>query len=233
MGAVAWVLLSLLAVVLVLLMLVLFLPVWVTVDLHHGRLTIRLRVLFLRFTLFPMKEKKQPAEPEKIQEEPEQSKKKKERSPSRKFERTVSRMLTLVRDAAGILRMALSVLRVRKIRLVLPLQGAHAADTALFYGRFCGWFYGVIATAQNFLDMEFEQIELIPDFAGENKYRTSFYCKIGASPFIILIVAFKALRLLQEDGLLPQKQTAKARGSGKKQPQDARRAEKDTGGKQS
>ncbi len=137
----------------------------------------------------------------------------------------------MVQDAAGILRMALSVLRVRKIRLVLPLRGTDAADTALFYGRFCGWFYGAVATAQNFVDMEFEQIELIPDFAGENKYRTSFYCKIGATPFIILVVALKALRILQEDGLLPGKKGASARRTAQK-PAGAARANPDMGGKQ-
>ena len=225
------VLLALLALVLVAAALVLFLPAWVTVELRHGRLTVRLRVLFLRFDLFPGKEKKQPDAGQEQQDQPPAEGKKEGRSPSRRFKQTVTRLLTLARDAAGILRMALSALRVRKIRLVLPLQGADAADTALFYGRFCGWFYGAIATAQNFVDMEFEQIELIPDFAGENKYRTSFYCKIGATPFIILIVALKALRVLQEDGLLPGKKGASARRAAQK-PSGSPRANPDMGGKQ-
>ena len=224
-------LLILLAVLLVAVVLLLFLPVWVTVELRHSRLTVRLRVLFLRFTLFPQREKKSEPEKEEAGQQEQGKPPEKKRSPSRRFERTVSRMLTLVRDAAGILRMALGALRVRKIRLVLPLQGTDAADTALFYGRFCGWFYGAIATAQNFLDMEFDQIELIPDFAGENKYRTSFYCKIGATPFIILVVAIKALRILKEDGLLPSKVEDAARQKEKKRPQGSPRAEEDRGEK--
>ena len=51
----------LLLVLLALLLLIaalLFLPVWVSVELRHSRLTVRLRVLFLTFTLLPAREKK-------------------------------------------------------------------------------------------------------------------------------------------------------------------------------
>ena len=196
----------LLLVLLALLLLIaalLFLPVWVSVELRHSRLTVRLRVLFLTFTLLPAREKKKKKEEKKPQQEKPKEEGAAKRSPSPRFEWTASRVARLAADAAGILKMALAALRVRRIRILLPLQGEDAADTALFYGRFSGWFYGLIATLQNFLDLEFERIELIPDFAGENKYRTSFYCKIGATPFIMLVVIIKGFRLLQQDGLLP------------------------------
>lgn len=196
----------LLLVLLALLLLIaalLFLPVWVSVELRHSQLTVRLRVLFLTFTLLPAREKKKKKEEKKPQQEKPKEEGAAKRSPSPRFEWTASRVARLAADAAGILKMALAALRVRQIRILLPLQGEDAADTALFYGRFSGWFYGLIATLQNFLDLEFERIELIPDFAGENKYRTSFYCKIGATPFIMLVVIIKGFRLLQQDGLLP------------------------------
>ncbi len=50
------VLLALLALVLVAAALVLFLPAWVTVELRHGRLTVRVRVRFFRFSRLPLKE---------------------------------------------------------------------------------------------------------------------------------------------------------------------------------
>ena len=196
----------LLLVLLALLLLIaalLFLPVWVSVELRHSRLTVRLRVLFLTFTLLPAREKKKKKEEKKPQQEKPKEEGAAKRSPSPRFEWTASRVARLAADAAGILKMALAALRVRQIRILLPLQGEDAADTALFYGRFSGWFYGIVALLQNFMDLEFERIELIPDFAGENKYRTSFYCKIGATPFIMLVVIIKGFRLLQQDGLLP------------------------------
>ena len=193
------VLLCLLAALLLLLLALLFLPAWAILELKYDKLTVRVRVLFLTFTVFPMKEK-EPEEPKPQQEAPTGQKK---RSPGKKFELTFSKVMRWVADAAGILRMALAALRFRGIRLTLPVQGEDAADTALFYGKFSAWFYAGVATLQNFLDLRFDHIELIPDFAGENKYRRSFYCKIGATPFIMLVVAFKAFGLLRRDGLLP------------------------------
>ena len=191
-------LLCLLAVLAALLLALLFLPVWAVIELKYDKLTVRVKVLFLTFTVFPMKEK-EPKTPPPQQPAREEEK----RSPGKKFELTFSKAVRMAADAAGILKMALAALRFRGIRLTLPVRGEDAADTALFYGRFSAWFYSGVATLQNFLDLRFEQIELIPDFAGENKYRRSFYCKIGATPFIMLIVAFKAFGLLRRDGLLP------------------------------
>ena len=194
------VLLCLLGIFVVLLLLLLFLPVWVIVGLRYDQLTIRVRVLFLTFTVFPMKEKpekeKKPApKTEQKEEEP--------RSPSKRFELSFSKLVQLAGDAVGIFKMMLGALKVRDISVTLPLHGQDAADTALFYGKFSAWFYGGIAVLQNAMDLQFESIELIPDFMGENKYRRSFYCKIGATPFIMLVIAVKALRMLQKDGLLP------------------------------
>ena len=220
----------LLLIVLMLVLLVaalLFLPVWAIFDLRYDQLTVRLRVLFLTFTVFPLREKKKKEKEQPPQEEKTEKPKEEKRTPSPRFEWTVSRIARLAADAAGILRMALAALRVRKIRILLPLQGEDAADTALFYGRFSGWFYGIVALLQNFMDLEFERIELIPDFAGENKYRRSFYCKIGATPFIMLGVLIKGFKLLQEDGLLPV--GAQGKGKNRKKPAAPGQKKQDAG----
>lgn len=200
MQVIGTVLLWLLCIVAVLLLLLLFLPVWVMVGLRYDQLTIRVRVLFLTFTVFPMKEK-----PEKEKEPaPQQEQKKEEpRSPGKRFELSFSKIVQLVGDAVGIFKWILGALKVRNISITLPLHGQDAADTALFYGKFSAGFYSGIAVLRNAIDLQFDSIELIPDFAGENKYRRSFYCKIGATPFIMLVIAVKALRMLQKDGLLP------------------------------
>ncbi|MDK2813337.1 MAG: hypothetical protein PWQ08_592 [Clostridiales bacterium] len=194
------VLLCLLGLFVALLLLLLFLPVWVMVGLRYDQLTIRVRVLFLTFTVFPMKEKPQKEKKPAPKKEPQ---KEEPRSPGKRFELSFSKLVQLVGDAAGIFKMMLGALKVRDISITLPLNGRDAADTALFYGKFSAWFYSGIAVLQNAIDLQFDSIELIPDFAGENKYRRSFYCKIGATPFIMLVIAIKALRMLQKDGLLP------------------------------
>ncbi len=203
-------------------------------ELRHSRLTVRLRVLFLRFTVFPAERKKVGAGEGRAAGQQEQGKPpEKKRSPSRKFERTVSRMLTLVRgrggdpaDGAG------ARCGCARSGWFSRCRGTDAADTALFYGRFCGWFYGAIATAQNFLDLEFDQIELIPDFAGENKYRRSFYCKIGATPFIMLVVSYQGVAdCCRRTGCCPRRRRTQPGKNEKKRPQGSPRAEEDRGEK--
>ena len=200
MQVIGTVLLCLLGIVVLLLLLLLFLPVWAMVGLRYDQLTIRVRVLFLTFTVFPLKEKPQK---EKKPAPKAEEKKEEPRSPGKRFELGFSKMVQLAGDAAGIFKLLLGALKVRDISLTLPLNGRDAADTALFYGKFSAWFYSGIAVLQNAMDLQFDSIELIPDFAGENKYRRSFYCKIGATPFIMLVIAIKALHTLQKDGLLP------------------------------
>ncbi len=211
MQVIGTVLLCLLGIVVLLLLLLLFLPVWAMVGLRYDQLTIRVRVLFLTFTVFPLKEKPQK---EKKPAQKAEEKKEEPRSPGKRFELGFSKMVQLAGDAAGIFKLLLGALKVRDISLTLPLNGRDAADTALFYGKFSAWFYSGIAVLQNAMDLQFDSIELIPDFAGENKYRRSFYCKIGATPFIMLVIAIKALRTLQKDGLLPGFGRAAKRRSG-------------------
>ena len=62
----------LLLIVLMLVLLVaalLFLPVWAIFDLRYDQLTVRLRVLFLTFTVFPLREKKTKEKEQPPQEE--------------------------------------------------------------------------------------------------------------------------------------------------------------------
>lgn len=199
------VLLVLLCALAALVLCLLFFPVWALVDYHHGALSVRVRVLFVTFRVYPLPQKKKKRAPKQAPQAGGGQK----RSPGKKFTLTFEKLTALVSDAAGLLRRALAALRVRDIRVVLPVQGRDAADTALFYGRFCAWFYGGIAALQNALDLRFDSIEIIPDFAGENKYRTSFYCKIGATPFIMIFVAIRAFAVLRADGLLPGPAAAK------------------------
>lgn len=100
------------------------------------------------------------------------------------------------------MRRFLAALHIRGVKLVLPVSSGDAASTALFYGRFCAFFYGGLATLQNIIDIQAEDINIIPDFGGDNKYRRSFYCKIEATPFIMLGVALYAFKQLKEERIL-------------------------------
>ena len=104
MQVIGTVLLCLLGIVVLLLLLLLFLPVWAMVGLRYDQLTIRVRVLFLTFTVFPLKEKPQK---EKKPAQKAEEKKEEPRSPGKRFELGFSKMVQLAGDAAGIFKLLL------------------------------------------------------------------------------------------------------------------------------
>lgn len=185
-------------ILLAVLLLLLICPVWVWLALDYDKFTADLQVLGLKFRIYPGKEKPKQQKKKKPQAE-QKPKPKAAQKPQKKFEMTFSKLVDMVGAAGSIAKRAIGALKFRDIRVRIPLQGEDAADTALLYGKFSAWFYGSLAALQNGLDMQVEQIELIPDFGGDNKYRLSFSCKIGTCPLIMLGVAIYAFRLLKKE----------------------------------
>ena len=111
-----------------------------------------------------------------------------------------ARLSDLVRistTAGGIMRLVFRVIRVRDVQLVLPVHDEDAAQTAIQYGQVQAWLGGIFGTLQNFLDFRLKQVDIIPDFAGSYKYRRYFYCKIMATPFIMMVAAIYAFTRLR------------------------------------
>lgn len=196
------ILLWVLGILLALLLLLLFCPAVAEVRLNYDKLTVRARILGIPFTVWPQKEKKPKKEKKEPKEKPEPKPKKEKQTPSKKFELTFSKVVSIASMAGRIMRRFLAALHIRGVKLVLPVSSGDAASTALFYGRFCAFFYGGLATLQNIIDIQAEDINIIPDFGGDNKYRRSFYCKIEATPFIMLGVALYAFKQLKEERIL-------------------------------
>lgn len=192
-----------LGILLALLLLLLFCPAIAEVRLNYDQLTVRARILGIPFTVWPQKEKKPKKENKKEPKEAAEPKQKKEKqTPSKKFELTFSKLVSIASLAGRVMRRLLAALHIRGVKLVLPVSAGDAAQTAMFYGRFCAFFYGGLATLQNVIDIQAEDINIIPDFGGDNKYRRSFYCKIEATPFIMLGVALYAFKQLKEERIL-------------------------------
>lgn len=78
-----------------------------------------------------------------------------------------------------------------KGRVACALRGRRRNGHPLWaHAGVCGSALGVL---QNFVDLQLKQVDIIPDFTGEHKYRRYFYCKIQAIPFIIVTTGVWAL----------------------------------------
>lgn len=204
MPAWSWAALALLALAAALLVL----PVRIEVQVKYDAPTVRLQVLCFSFRLWPaggkgkgQQEKDGPAEqpPEQgaVQSASEQTDNTPQEGPAgreeprRKKRRGVklSDLTRIVTTAGGLMRLVFRVIRIREVKLVLPVHSEDAAQTAIQYGQVQAALGGVFGTLQNFLDIRLKQVDIIPDFAGTFKYRRFFYCKIMATPFIIMVAA--------------------------------------------
>lgn len=208
-AAAGWVLLALLAV----LLLLLFTPVRVEVEVKYDKPFVRVKVLCFSFRLWPLKEKKEKPAPEHLAKDepaapPQQedgpaagegdgpAKPPADKAKARKKGLRLSDLTELVSTAGWLMKIVFRVIKFRDIKVVLPVHREDAAETAIAFGRTQAYLGTALGALQNFLDLQFKQVDIIPDFTGSSKYRRYFSCKIVATPFIMVAAAVYAfLRL--------------------------------------
>lgn len=207
-----WTLLALLGI----LALLLLVPVRLTVEVKYDKLTVKGKVLFLSFQLYPWKWKKrreaaedtpQPQETEKQAQPQGQPPQEATEAPPQGKQAaaskiTLSAVAEMVRTAGWLMKIVFRVLRFTDIRLLLPIHREDAAETAIAYGQTQAYLGTALGALQNFLNLKFSKLELVPDFTGSHKYRRYFYCKIVATPFIMVAAALYAFTHLKVERIL-------------------------------
>lgn len=204
-----WVLL--LAAFLVLLLLVF--PLWVAVEVHYDRLTVKIHVLGLAIPVYPLPKKKKKYRPKHLKEktsQPEESadlpkgEEESSEAPPPKEEKvdteqgesgwwSPGRVFEIITTSGKLMRAFLRVIRIKKVQLVLPIAAEDAAQTAIQYGKMQAAVGSALGVLQNYFEIQIEKLQIIADFTGEYKYRRYFYCRIGATPFVLLAVCLSVL----------------------------------------
>ena len=195
-----WVLLALLA----LLVLALLLPVGLILEVDYDRFTAKVRAFGLTFRLYPRKPRKEKKRRQRY--EPQHLRKTEEAAPEAPQETDtpeadgahrhmpkLSQLADIAATAGKLARAFLRIIRISDVQLVLPVHHEDAAQTAIEYGRVHAALGGILGVLQNCFEIRLKKVEIIPDFMGDSKYRRYFYCKIGATPFIILSTALYVL----------------------------------------
>lgn len=199
---------SLLAVFLLLLVLLLF-PVSVPIELQQDQVVIQLKVLFLTFQLYPKREKQEAKTPGKESGQPAaeskqhtDEKEQAQATSEKKSRLDLSQLAQLVSTACWLMRIVFRLIQIRDIRIVYPVQGEDAAQTAIQYGRINAYLGSTLGVLQNFLNMHFKQVDILPDFNGNCKYQRYFYCKLQAIPLIMIVAALYALVRLKGEKVI-------------------------------
>lgn len=168
---------------------------------YTDSLTLRLKVLFLTFTLVPTKKK------------PKKQKKKilnKKKEPSKKAEKKPSllKKLSDKKGLSGLLSMLSEIVKllgstakgvysnivIEKLDLDVTIVGDDAADTALKYGKLCGVFYSAVSViCDNVKEVYDYNVNVTPDFDDESKGKVFADTKLYIRTFYVLKFALKAL----------------------------------------
>lgn len=181
--------------------------------LYSGELTLKLRVLFLTFTLVPAKKKEQKKKVKKSQKTKKQSGKKtekKDKKPSyiKKLgdKKGVSGLLSMLSELAKLagttLKGLFAKIVIETFDIDVTVVGDDAADTALKYGKICGAFYSAVAVICGTAQCEDYSVNVTPDFDDEARMKVGadvrFYIRVGyvlkyalGALFKLLVIRYK------------------------------------------
>ena len=181
--------------------------------LYSSELTLKLRVLFLTFTLVPAKKKEQKKKVKKSKESKKQSGKKtekKNKKPSyiKKLgdKKGVSGLLSMLSELAKLagttLKGLFAKIVIETFDVDVTVVGDDAADTALKYGKICGAFYSAVAVICGTAQCEDYSVNVTPDFDDEARMKVGadvrFYIRVGyvlkyalGALFKLLVIRYK------------------------------------------
>ena len=70
--------------------------------------------------------------------------------------------------------------KIKHFKINFELSGEDAYKTAIFYGKFCSYFYSLLKIFTGFCKVEVDQIQIVPNFKSEtSNFNSSFYMQIA------------------------------------------------------
>ena len=230
MPAVLWtvakVLLILLAAVLGLVLFVLLIPVTVGLQSENGAFRVWLRLWFVKFGVFPVppwlqklidrfgggEKKEKPQKEKKPKTEPVKAAARLS-SPLQKLLELLEKIRLIAANAGWFLKRGFWSLRIRHIRVLVPVGGEDVAKVGIQCGRVHAALGAALGVLQNYFRMQFDQLYVEPDFTGQSRQKPVFACEITAHGISIVIAAAVVLVRLVREGFFdgPQRQDALAK----------------------
>ncbi|MEG2082386.1 MAG: hypothetical protein RR011_04070 [Oscillospiraceae bacterium] len=92
--------------------------------------------------------------------------------------------------AKGVFRILLRWIKIKDVSFTLPLQGKDAYETQQIYGAVTSSFYAFNTFVQRYVKIYYKNPMFVADFANLYSDSTYFYCKIQASPSIMLMIGW-------------------------------------------
>ena len=199
---------------LILLLWVILIPRSVYIEYADGSgLSVKMRVFFFKIKVYPfsLPFKRKKEEKEKDKDKKPQKAKKKSGGLSR-FTEDLPRGFELIKEifrtAKGTAAILFKGITVKDVSFTLPVQGKDAHSVQKNYAAVTSAFYSLSIFLQKYIKIFYKNPVFVADFADNYSKSKYFYCKITASPSIILAAAwylFKAYCRLTDKKPLKEK----------------------------
>lgn len=174
--------------ILLLLFVLLMLPVHVTAD-WDEKVTVKIRYLFIRKTLYPFEEKKKtPEKKDSTEGAKKQKEKKKKHRPT--LEELIDGIIDAVKRYGPGAKMILHNIRVHRLELFWRVAAEDAASCAIRYGRICAFLSAALGFFRNLMRIEKSCFRVYPDFIAE-KEELRCGADLEFNPLIVIIGAVR------------------------------------------
>ena len=97
-----------------------------------------------------------------------------------------------VSAAGGIMKRVLKAIKFRDVSFTVPLHTQDVLKTQQLYGAVTNSFYTLNTFLQKYMQLYYKSPVFVADFAGRYSDALYFYCKITASPVLLLSAAYFA-----------------------------------------
>ncbi len=193
-----WLLLA----VLLLLLWIIFVPrhFWLEYSKAEG-FTAQVNLAFFRIRVYPVpdfisrlasgKKKQQKEEKQNTGNENGGAENKK-RNPLADLQFSFGLIKQVVSAAKGIMKRVFGAIKFRDVSFTIPIHTADVLKTQQIYGAVTSAFYSLNTFLQKHLQLYYKSPVFVADFAGRYSEALYFYCKITASPVLLLAAAYFA-----------------------------------------
>ena len=140
----------------------------------------------------PKAEKK--VKKEKVKKEKVKKEKTSAESPLGDIDFSFGLIKQVVSSAKGIMKRILKAIKFRDVSFTIPIYDEDVLTTQRKYAAVTSSFYTLSIFLQKHLQLYYKSPVFVADFANQHADSLYFYCKISASPILLIVAAFYAYK---------------------------------------
>lgn len=178
--------------VVIVLVTILLIPVYVGIE-YNNNISVWVSYLFVKITVFPLREKKSKDKKKKSKSVKKEAKKDKDKEKGKKKKQSIMDILKMVTDIIRAIDGKLKkVIIISDIKVFMEVVGDDACETALSYGKVSAGINTALAILKNLIIVKRSRVSVFPNFTGEES-KTYLLVKFRVIPAAAVIAVIRII----------------------------------------